>query len=110
MIADPEIDSAADLVFLMRYQDLTGVVANIYQDAARAKFDAKILTYGSATGLAEYIRDVRAGQGYENGIIPWDIGTWAVAAQMLSPRYPPFTALYAQMADDIAEVIYQDSL
>ncbi|GEM_PF-1416989 len=109
MIGDADIDSAADLVFLMRFQDLTGVTADIYKAAAKTKFDAKITTYVTATGLAEYIRDLRAGQGYENGIIPWDIGAWVVAAQMLEDRYPSDTYDYAQAADDMAEVVYEDS-
>jgi predicted GH43/DUF377 family glycosyl hydrolase len=109
MIGDAGIRSAADLVFLMRFQDLPGVTADIYKDAARSKFDGRISTYGSATALAEYIRDARAGQGYENGIIPWDIGAWVVAAQMLEDRYPSVAYDYAKAADDMAEVIYQDS-
>jgi hypothetical protein len=109
MIADPDIDSAADLIFLMRFQDLTGVTADIYQDAAKLKFDNKVATYVTATGLAEGIRDGRAGQGYENGIIPWDIGAWAVAGAMLADRYPSDPYNYAQAADDIATVIYYDS-
>jgi hypothetical protein len=53
MIGDPGIRSAADLIFLMRFQDLPGVTADIYQDAAKAKFDSRIATYGTATDLAE---------------------------------------------------------
>ena len=109
MIADPDIDSAADLIFLMRFQDLPGVAADTYQDAAKSKFDNKVATYSTATALAEYIRDGRAGQGYENGIIPWDIGGWAVAGAMLADRYPSDPYNYAQAADDIATVIYYDS-
>ena len=109
MAGDANIRSASDLVFLMRFQDLPGVAANTYQDAAKAKFDGRIATYGTATALAQYIRDARHGQGYDNGIIPWDIGTWAVAAQMLEDRYPSDPYDYATAADDIAEVIWQDS-
>jgi len=110
MITDPDIDSAADLVFLMKFQDLPGVTPDIYKNAAKAKYDAKITDMvnktppypATATGLAEYIRDVRAGQGYEDGIIPWDIASWAVSAQML---YDRFGGTYDQDADDIAEVL-----
>ena len=108
MIGDADIDSAADLVFLMRFQDLAGVTADIYKNAAKAKFDARITTHGTATAWAEYIRDARC-PSYPNGIIAWDIGAWAVAAQMLEDRYPTDSYDYAQAADDIAEVIYQDS-
>ncbi len=105
MIGDADIRSAADLVFLMLFNDLPDVSGTTYQDAAKTKYDGRITTYGSATALAEYIRDARAGQGYENGIIAWDIGPWARAAAMLDDRYGG----YASDADDIAEVIYQDS-
>ena len=108
MIGDAGIRSAADLVFLMRFQDLTGVTADVYKDAAKAKFDGRIAYYGSATALAQYIRTVRCAS-YPNGIIAWDIGAWAVAAQMLADRYPGDSYNYATAADDIAEVIYQDS-
>jgi len=109
MVANASIRSASDPVFLMLFQDLPGVTADIYKNAAKAKFDGRIGTYGSATLLARYIRDARHGQGYDNGIIPWDIGAWAVAAQMLEDRYPSDPYDYAQAADDIAEVLYQDS-
>ncbi|MCD4730922.1 MAG: hypothetical protein K8R74_10000, partial [Bacteroidales bacterium] len=102
------IRSAADLIFLMLYDDLPSVAGTIYQDAARAKYDARITTYGSATLFAQYIRDVRAlSHGYPNGIIAWDIGAWARVAAMLHDRYPGNG--YDSDADDIAEVIYQDS-
>ncbi len=110
MVADPTIDSGADLKFLMLFNDLySSVVAptTVYSDAAKLKYDAKIASYGSATALAVYIRDVRGvTQGYPNGIIAWDIGIWAVDAQMLFDR---FAGTYDIDADDIAEVIYQDS-
>ncbi len=107
MITDSEIDSGSDLVFLMLYDDLPGVSGTTYQDSAKTKYDAKISTHSNATAWAEYIRDARAGQGYENGIIPWDIGIWVKAAAMLHERYS--TDGYDSDADDMAEVIYQDS-
>lgn len=109
MIVTPGIRSASDIQFLVYFQDLPGVTPYIYESGAKAKFDGRISTYGSATALAQYIRDARAGQGYENGIIPWDIGAWAVAAQLLEQKFPSDPYDYAQAADDIAEVIYQDS-
>jgi hypothetical protein len=108
MSTNPNVRSAADLIFLMLYDDLPSVAGTTYQDAARAKYDARITTYGSATLFAEYIRDVRAlSHGYPNGIIAWDIGAWARAAAMLHDRYPGNG--YDSDADDIAEVIWQDS-
>lgn len=107
MAANTGVRSGADLVFLMEYNDLAGVSGTVYQDSAKAKYDARIATYGSAGGLARYIRDVRGvTQNYPNGIIAWDIGVWAVAAQMLYDRYG---SPYDADADSIAEVIYQDS-
>ncbi|HMB70089.1 MAG TPA: hypothetical protein VKU85_12290, partial [bacterium] len=104
-VGDAGIRSASDLVFLQLYDDLPSVSGTTYADAAKSKYDGRIATYGSADSLAKYIRDVRAGQGYENGIIPWDIGTFALAAAMLDDRYGG----YASDADDIAEVLWQDS-
>lgn len=108
MIANPSIRSAADLIFLMRYDDLPYVAGTTYADAARAKYDGRITTYGSATALAVYIRDARGvTQGYPNGIIGWDVGAFAVAAAMLDARYPGNG--YDADADAIAEVLWQDS-
>ncbi len=107
MANNPNVRSGADLVFLMLYNDLSGVSGTAYMGSAKAKYDGRIATYGSATAFAEYIRDARAGQGYENGIIAWDIGVWARAAAMLDARYPGNG--YDADADDIAEVIWQDS-
>ncbi len=105
MAADAGIRSAADLIFLMNYAALVSDTS--FADAAQTKYDARITTYGTAQALAEYIRDVRASQGYENGIIAWDIGAWARAAGMLHVLYPGNG--YDTDAVAIAEVIYQDS-
>ncbi|MCK5840181.1 MAG: hypothetical protein KAG99_10040, partial [Bacteroidales bacterium] len=40
MIGNPNIRSAADLIFLMKFQDLPGITPDIYKDAAKAKFDS----------------------------------------------------------------------
>ncbi len=105
------IRSAADMKFLMLFNDLysTEVTATtVYSDAAKAKYDERIVSNGgTATSLAEYIRDLRGvTQGYQNGIIAWDIGIYSVVAQMLFDRYG---ATYNIDADDIAEVLWQDS-
>lgn len=106
MIADSGIRSGSDLVFLMLYDDLPSVSGTTYQDSAKIKYDNRITIYGSATALAQYIRDARYSQGYPNGIIAWDIGIWGRVASMLYDRYG---GSYNTDADDIAEVIYQDS-
>ncbi len=99
------IRSAGDLKFLLLFNDLPGVSGTAYKDAAKAKYDARIAVYGSASSLARYIRDAR-GASYHNGIIGWDIGAWAVDAQMLFARYG---GTYDVDADSIAEVLWQDS-
>jgi len=106
IMADPAKRSAADLIFLMRYDDLPSVPGTTFADEAKARYDLRIADYGSATALAEYIRDARAGQGYENGIIAWDIGQYVRVAGLLFDRY---FAPYDDDADDMAEVLYQDS-
>jgi hypothetical protein len=103
------IRSASDLLFLMLYDDLSSVSGTIYQDAAKSKFDSRISAYGSATALAVAIRDARHTSGYDNGIIPWDISTWAKVAAMLSTRYGNAPYDYGQAAIDIAEVLWQDT-
>lgn len=110
MKSDAGIRSAADLIFLLLFNDLPGVSGTAYADAAKAKFDGRIATYGSAKALAEYIRDVRGvTQGYPNGIIAWDIGPWVRAAAMLADEYPSDPYDYAVAADSMAEVLWQDS-
>ncbi len=108
MAADAGIRSGADLVFLMLYNALPGVSGTTYRDSARAKYDGRILTYGSAGALAAYIRDVRGvTQGYPNGIIGWDIGVWARAAAMLDALYPGNG--YDTDADAVADTLWEDS-
>jgi hypothetical protein len=107
IIADPLIRTSSDLRFLMLFDDLPSVIGTTYQDAAKAKYDARIVVYGTADSLAKYIRNARGiGQGYPNGIIGWDIGAYVVAAQMLFDR---FGGTYAADADAMAEVLWQDS-
>jgi hypothetical protein len=106
---NPNIRTASDCIFLMYYNDLPGVIGTSYMDSAKAKFDARIASQGSPTAWARYIRDVRNGQGYGNGIIAWDIGFYVVAAAMLDDRYPGDPNDYDQAADDMAEVLWQDS-
>ena len=101
--------TAADIIFLINYNDLPEVSGTEYADSAKAKFDGVIATYGSAAAWARHIRDVRASQGYENGIIPWDIGAWVRAAAMLADKYPSDPYDYAAAADSMAEVLWQDS-
>ncbi len=101
------VRTASDMKFLMLYDDLPAVAGTVYQDTAKARYDYRIGLYGSATAFAQYIRDTRGvTQGYKNGIIGWDLGAYAVVAQMLYNRYG---GGYAADADAIAEVLWQDS-
>ncbi len=110
MVANVGIKYSTDMVFLMLYNDLPGVVGTAYKDAAKAKFDARIATYGSATLFAQNMRDTRGvTQGHPNGIIGWDLGAYVKAAAMLEVRYPLDLYDYATAASDMAEVLWQDS-
>jgi hypothetical protein len=103
--------TSSDMIFLMRFNDLPGVSGTAYKDAAKAKFDWRITNQGgTATGFADSLRNTRGiWQGYPNGIIAWDIGAYVVASQMLEARYPSDPFDYADAADDMAEVLWQDS-
>ena len=112
MNIDPTIDSAPDMIFLMLYDDLVGSPGT-WAALAKTKYDAKLLAVPlphttDATGLAQYIRDVRGvSQPYPNGIIAWDVGAFARVAAMLDVDFPVMG--YDIDADNIAEVLYQDS-
>ncbi|MBP6875953.1 MAG: T9SS type A sorting domain-containing protein [Candidatus Eisenbacteria bacterium] len=99
------IRTASDMIFMMLYNDLPEVSGTTYSDAAKAKYDARMVAYGGAEAWAEYIRDAR-GASYPNGIIPWDVAPYVVAAAMLEARYG---GTYGADADAMAEVLYQDS-
>jgi hypothetical protein len=102
--------TASDIVFLMYFGTLVGDAS--YADSAKAKFDWRITNQGggTATGFAQYLRDVRGiTQGYPNGIIAWDLGEYVEASQMLAARYPLDPSNYDAKADEIAEVLWQDS-
>ncbi len=108
MINNSSIRSANDIIMLM--QSPSSLYFDEADDSAKAKFDARIATYGSATAFAETIRDVRAiDHGLPNGIIAWDIGLWVKAAALLADRFPSDPYDYGQAAIDMAEVIWQDS-
>jgi len=99
---------ANNIIFLLKFGTLSG--DSTYDNTARAMWDGKFVTGGGthadATAYAEYIRDARAGQGYENGIIPWDIAAYVEAAQDLDGTFSGNG--YDLDADAMAEVVYQD--
>ncbi len=108
MIANNNVKDASAIKFLLLYNALPGISGTTYQDAAKSIYDAQVAAHGgTATSLAEYIRDQRGiVQGYHDGIIGWDLGAWAVAAQML---YQKFGGTYNNDAASIAEVAYYAS-
>jgi hypothetical protein len=107
VISDAAVKDAWSMKLLILYNSLPQVLGTNYRDAAKAKFDAQIAAHGgTALSFAEYIRDQRAAQNFKNGIIGWDLGSWAVVAEMLSQYYG---AAYHQMAVTIAETAYNAS-
>ncbi len=103
----PAVDSGTDVQYLLKLAALPGVSpANkvLYENGAKAIFDYRVADNGSATALAEATRDLRHGQGYDNGIIAWDISFWAVSAGMLDDVFGGYAsdaaAIIAVMFDD----------
>jgi parallel beta-helix repeat protein len=107
IIAHPLRRDASALKFLLLYNDLPGITGTAYRDDAKVKYDWRITNQGSGTaaGFAAWLRDQR-GVSYPNGIIGWDVGAYAVVAEML---YARFGGTYHTDAVAIAEVLWQDS-
>ncbi len=110
------IRSAFDVVFLLDFAELSGVVdPAIYQQGAADIWDYRLATYTSgqtATEYAAWLRDLRGvAHSYPNGIIPWDTAPWATGLMKLDAVFPApaMYASYAAQAAEIAEVLYQDS-
>ncbi|MGD9547224.1 MAG: FlgD immunoglobulin-like domain containing protein [Candidatus Krumholzibacteriia bacterium] len=102
------IRSASDVIFLLKFATLPECTnPSFYQGGAQAIWNRHLTVYGSMAGLAAYIRDARAGQGYPNGIIAWDIGAWAEAAMLMHAAFP--AGGHDLEGAAIAEVLYQDS-
>lgn len=121
------VDSNPDITFLVWLSQaaasdtelLNAIVAQVPDTTpgdiaalAKTRWDNRVLYLGStqedspngtATGLAEYIRDVRHDQNYDS-LIPWDLEAGVKAALALDSYYPE--GGYDQQAIDIAEVIY----
>jgi|GEM_PF-1706953 len=109
ILANSNVKDPSAIKFLLLYNDLQGVSDPKYRNAAKQIYDNRIAADGggTATGLAVYIRELRGvTQGFHNGIITWDLGAWAVAAQML---YDRFGGNYHNDAGDFANVAYNAS-
>lgn len=107
--AGPEmVRSAADIVFLLNFASLPEVSnPSYYTDGARAIWARHMSVYGSATGLAEYIRDARGNGGWPNGIIPWDLAPYVEALMVMEGLFPGNG--YGSDAADVVEVLYADA-
>ncbi|MCA9786291.1 MAG: T9SS type A sorting domain-containing protein [Candidatus Cloacimonetes bacterium] len=99
------INRSSDVLFLLKFAVLTG--NSSYASAAKGKLDYRFAEYTDAAGLAEYIRVSRGSGTWHNGIIPWDIGAYVLAAQAMHALHPGDG--YDADADAMAEVLYQDS-
>ena len=101
---------SADVIFLLEFAGIaTSPTPAACRNAARNIWIYQLATYGpTATLFAEDLRDTRAvDQGYHNGVVPWDLGAWAQAVAQLDLAFPGQG--YGTDADDIAEVMWQDS-
>ena len=99
-----------DIKFLLNFATLPGVTnAPALQAHAVSIWDWRIANTGGGTaaGIASGILTSRSGQGYENGIGPWDVSAYVEAAIMLHAVFPGDN--YDVAAADMAEVLYQDS-
>lgn len=121
------VDSYPDFTFLVWLADaaedsptllaaiqieVPGATPESIRAAAKTRWDTRTLYLGStqeldpngsATNLAEYIRDVRHGQDYD-ALIPWDLELGVEAALALDGAFPGQG--YAAQAADITGVIY----
>lgn len=91
-----------DIGFCVSLSQITG--DSTYADFAQTRWEAAKTEFGSdtATGFAEYVRDIRASQELP-AIISWDINLYIQSLLALNTYYPE----YASEAGDMAEVIYQ---
>ncbi|MDO8834784.1 MAG: hypothetical protein Q7V01_04275, partial [Vicinamibacterales bacterium] len=102
------IRSGPDVIFLLKFADLPDCPAPaVYRAGAQAIWTRQLGVYTTMANLAAYIRDFRYGQGYSNGIIPWDIAPWVEAAMLMDEAFPGMG--HAAEAAAMAQVIYQDS-
>ncbi len=101
---------AGDIMFMLRYAQLPDITdPTPYYTKALAIWNWRLNNTGTGTAasVAEAIRDSRHSQGYDNGIIPWDVAGYVQAVMMLDGALPGNG--YATQAADMAEVLWQDS-
>ncbi len=109
-VGPASIRYAGDITFLLDFAALPGVASPAtYTAAAKAIWDYRLANYGdhTAAGFARFLRDGRHGQGYDNGVIPWDVSHYVEAVARLDAAFPGQG--YDAAADAMAEVLWQDS-
>ncbi len=76
-----------DISFLVELSEVT--LDSTYAVFAKGRYDSALVEYGgvTATGLAEFVRDGRIGQGLP-GLISWDINFYVQGALALERYYP----------------------
>ena len=110
---DPSIRKirGLDILFLVRLSEATGIPA--YASFARARYQAAVteLGGGTATGLAQYIRNARLSQSLPP-LIAWDIDLYVRAALSLDGYFPNqgFGADAAAMTEVIYTSLYQGTV
>jgi len=97
----------ADVTFLVELSEATG--DSTYANFARTGYQATTTEFGggTATGLSQYVRDVRLSQGWKT-LIAWDINLYLQGALALNRYFPEqgFDADAAAMAEVIYDSLY----
>ncbi len=93
-----------DIPFLVELSEVTG--NDTYATFAKERYEAAVTEFGggTATGFAEYIRDIRIGQGWQ-ALVAWDIDLYVQGALALHRNFPG--GGYDAHAVAMAEVIYK---
>ena len=92
-----------DISFLVELSEVTG--NSVYADFSRTRWNSAKVEFGSgsATGFAQYVRDIRKGQNLPV-LISWDIDLY-IQGMLALDRYYPGQG-YSRQADSMAEVVY----
>ena len=105
-VTDPSVYKmrGPDITFLVELSEVTGNAT--YAAFARTRYQADLTAFGAglgATGFAQYIRDIRKGQGLP-ALISWDINLYIQGVLALKRYYAGQG--YDADAKAMAEVIY----
>ena len=94
-----------DIPFLVELSEVTE--DQTYADFAKTRYELALEEYadGTATGFAEFIRDIRVGQGLPP-LVPWDINLYIQGVLALDRYFGGYTADAEAMAEVIYEFLY----